>query len=138
MKANEAFVDTSVILRILIHDDEDKAKNAIKLIKNSKRNGLNLHILPVALIETVFVLEKIYKLPKAEIKELTESILNTPEFHCEMEDVFRKAILIYADRNIKFGDALMSCWGLKKGISVVYTYDNKDFKRVEGIFPINP
>jgi hypothetical protein len=27
----------------------------------------------------------------------------------------------------------MSSWAIQKGISVVYTYDTKDFKRVNGL-----
>ena len=138
MKASEAFIDTSVILRILTKDDEAKMGDVVRLIKDSGKNGIYLHVLPIALIETVFVLEKIYKLRKAEIKELIDGILNTPELHCELENIFRKAVSLYAEKNIKFGDALMSSWALQKGVSVVYTYDNKDFKRVSGIEVRNP
>ena len=138
MIINKAFVDTSVILRILIKDDDDKRKNSIALIKDAKSNGLSLYILPIALIETVFVLEKVYKLPKETIKELVEAILNTPEFKIESEDIFRNAISEYVDSNIKFGDALMFYWGFNIGISVVYTYDNKDFKRIKGLEVRNP
>lgn len=138
MKASEAFIDTSVILRILTKDDEAKMGDVVRLIKDSGKNGIYLHVLPIALIETVFVLEKIYKLRKAEIKELIDGILNTPELHCELENIFRKAVSLYAEKNIKFGNALMSSWALQKGVSVVYTYDNKDFKRVSGIEVRNP
>ena len=133
MITNKAFVDTSVILRILVKDDDNKRKNSIALIKNAKNKGLSLYILPIALIETVFVLEKVYKLPKETIKELIEAILNTPELKVELEDIFRKAISEYASKNIKFGDALMSYWGFGIGISIVYTYDSKDFKRIKGL-----
>jgi predicted nucleic acid-binding protein len=27
----------------------------------------------------------------------------------------------------------MGHWGLDKGISVIYTYDEKDFKKIEGL-----
>ena len=138
MKINNAFIDTSVILRILTKDDKNKMEDAVRLIKDSAKNGIYLHVLPIALIETVFVLEKIYKFSKLEIKELIESILNTPELHCELDDVFRKAVFLYSENNIKFGDALMSSWAMQKGISVVYTYDIKDFKRVSGLEVIKP
>jgi predicted nucleic-acid-binding protein len=133
MKINNAFIDISVILRILTKDDKNKMEDAVRLIKDSAKNGIYLYVLPIALIETVFVLEKIYKFSKLEIKELIESILNTPELHCELDDVFRKAVFLYYEKNIKFGDALMSSWAIQKGISVVYTYDTKDFKRVNGL-----
>ena len=61
------------------------------------------------------------------------AILNTPEIKVEMEDIFRSAIEAYAARNIKFADAVMAFWGLDKGISAIYTYDEKDFKRIDGL-----
>jgi predicted nucleic-acid-binding protein len=133
MKTNKAFIDTSVIIRLLIKDDGEKVSKTLNLIKNAKNKGVSLYILPIALIETVYVLEKVYKISKATVKELIEAILNTQEFNIESEQVFRDAISLYLIKNIKFGDALMSCWAFERRISAVYTYDNKDFKRIEGL-----
>lgn len=128
-----AFIDTSVILRILVKDDEIKRKASERLIKNAKREGVILYLLPVAVLETVWVLEKVYKLQRKAIKELIEAILNTSEFRCKMGDVFRKAIKTYEEKNMKFADAVMGYWGLEKGFSVVYTYDEKDYKKIAGL-----
>jgi hypothetical protein len=35
--------------------------------------------------------------------------------------------------NIKFADAVMGYWGLQEGLSTVYTYDEKDFKKIFGL-----
>lgn len=130
---SKAFIDTSVILRLLVRDDDIKRKNAEKLIKGAKDKGITLYLLPVAVMETVFVLEKVYKLEKKSIKDLVTALLNTPEIKVEMEDVFKNAIDVYASKNVKFADAVMGYWGLDKGIPVIYTYDEKDFKRIEGL-----
>jgi predicted nucleic-acid-binding protein len=79
------------------------------------------------------VLEKVYKFGRKLIREHVEAILNAPEFNCEMEDVFKSAIKTYEEKNIKFADAVMGSWGLEKGLSTVYTYDEKDYKRIEGL-----
>lgn len=129
----KAFVDTSIILRILVKDDDLKWKASEKLIKNAKMQGITLYVLPVAIMETVWVLEKVYKLGRKLVREYVESILNTPEFKCEMEDVFKKSIKTYEEKNIKFADAVMGYWGLEKGFSTVFTYDEKDYKRIEGL-----
>ena len=50
-----------------------------------------------------------------------------------MEDVFKKALEVYEGKNIKFADAVMGFWGIEKGITAAYTYDEKDFKRIEGL-----
>ena len=54
----KAFVDTSVILRILLADDDLKRKAAERLLKGARGNSLSLHLLPVAVMEVVFVLDQ--------------------------------------------------------------------------------
>jgi predicted nucleic-acid-binding protein len=129
----KAFVDTSVILRILIKDDELKARAAVNLLKSAGEKDLILYLLPVAVLETVWVLEKVYAFPRKEVREVVEAILNTPELKVEQEAVFRKALKTYVEKNIKFADAVMGYWGLDKGYTTVFTYDEKDFKRIEGL-----
>jgi predicted nucleic-acid-binding protein len=129
----KAIVDTSVILRILLADDDLKRKAAEKLLKESKGKGVSLYLLPVAVMEVVFVLDKVYKLGRKTVQEMVIALLNTPELSIEMEDVFRKAIEAYAERNIKFADAVMAFWGLERGLTAIFTYDEKDFKRVHGL-----
>lgn len=129
----KAFIDTSVILRLLIKDDPAKAKSCEKLLREGEQRGLILYLLPVAIMETVWVLEKIYKFERKTIREIIEAILNTPELKIEMEGVFRKAIRSYEEKNIKFADAMMGYWGLEKDLSVIFTYDEKDYKRIEGL-----
>jgi len=129
----KAFIDTSVILRLLIKDDPPKAKACEKLLKNAKQQELDLYLLPVALLETVWVLEKLYKFERQTIREIVEAILNTSELRIQMELVFRKAIRTYEEKNIKFADAVMGYWGLENNLPVVFTYDEKDYKRIEGL-----
>ncbi len=43
---NRAFIDTSVILRFLIKDDDLKAKAVEKLLLTASSKGTVLHILP--------------------------------------------------------------------------------------------
>jgi predicted nucleic-acid-binding protein len=129
----KAFVDTSVILRILIKDDELKTKASVNLLKNAAEKDLTLYLLPVAVLETVWILEKVYSFPRKAVREVVEAILNTPELKVEQEAVFRKALTTYDEKNIKFADAVMGFWGLDKGYTAVFTYDEKDFKRIEGL-----
>lgn len=129
----KSFIDTSVILRLLVKDDDAKIKASERLLRDAKRNGIALHMLPVAVLETVWVLEKVYKFDRKTIREIVEAILNTPELSIEMGDVFRNALVAYESKNIKFADAVMGYWGLERGFTIVYTYDEKDFKRIEGL-----
>lgn len=129
----KAFIDTSVILRLLVKDDEVKIKSALELFENANQQKISLYLLPVVILEIVWVLEKLYRYDRKNIRELVEAILNTPLIKTENEQVFRDALSSYETKNIKFADAVMGYWGLAKGYTTVYTYDEKDFKRIEGL-----
>ena len=130
---SKAFIDTSALLRLLIKDDEEKRKACETLIRETPHHGITLYMLPVTVLEIVWVLEKVYRYGKKEIREIVEAILNTPELKCELETVFRKALIAYESKNVKFADAVMGYWGLEKGITTVFTYDESHFKRIEGL-----
>lgn len=129
----KAFIDTNVLIRLLIKDDDVKRKSCERLLEKARQKEVILYILPVSVLEVVWVLEKYYKLDKKTIRELVEAVMNTPELKVGMEDVFRKALETYEEKNVKFADAVIGFWGLSDGFTVVYTYDERDFKRIEGL-----
>ena len=133
MSGNKVFIDTSAVLRLLVKDDPAKARAVERLLKESKEKGIVLYVLPVTILEIVWVTEKVYRLSRKAIRELIEAILNTPELKCPLEQVFRQALITYETQNIKFADAVMGYWGLNEGLSTVYTYDEKDFKKISGL-----
>jgi len=133
VSGNKAFIDTSAILRLLVKDDPSKAKAVEKLLRESKDKGTTLFVLPVTILEVVWVTEKVYRFSRKTIRELVEAILNTPELMCPLERVFRQALVTYETQKIKFADAVMGYWGLEEGLSTVYTYDENDFKKISGL-----
>ena len=133
MSGNKAFIDTSVLLRYLVKDDPAKAKAVEKLLRESKDQNMMLYVLPVSILEVVWVTEKVYRLARKTIRELVEAILNTPELKCPLDRVFRHALVAYETQKIKFGDAVMSYWGLQEGLSTVYTHEDNDFKKISGL-----
>jgi len=130
---HRASVDTNVLLRLLIKDDDIKKKACERLLEKAKLKEIHLYILPIVVMEIVWVLEKYYKLDRKTVRELAEAVMNTPELHIEMEDVFRKALRLYEEKNVKFADAVIGYWGLENDISIVYTYDERDFKNIKDI-----
>lgn len=127
----KASIDTNILLRLLIKDDDIKKKACEKLLEKARLKEIQLYILPIVVMEIVWVLEKYYKLDRKTIRELAEAVMNTPELHIEMEDVFRRALRLYEEKNVKFADAVIGYRGLEKGLSIVYTYDEKDFKHIK-------
>ena len=138
MSGNSAFVDTSAILRFLVKDDPAKAKAVEKLLRESKDRRTTLFVLPVTILEIVWVTEKVYRLSRKTIRELVEAILNTPELKCPWEPVFRQALVTYETHKVKFADAVIGHWGLTEGLSTIYTYDENDFRKIPGLQVLRP
>jgi uncharacterized protein len=135
---NRAFLDTSAILRMLVQDEDLKAEAVENLIRTAPEKGLVLYVIPVTILEIVWVLEKVYRYPKKVIRELTEAIINTPQLKVELAGVFLNALKVYEEKNVKFADALMAFWAIDEGIITTYTYDEKDFKRIDGLTVLKP
>lgn len=123
---------------MLVRDDDLKARACRRLLRESKQKDMLFCLLPVTILEIVWVLEKVYKFERKNIRELVEAILNTPELKTELDDVFRKALAVYEEKNVKFADAVMGYWGLERKVSTVFTYDEKDFKRIDGLDVLKP
>ena len=85
---NKAFIDTSAILRMLVQDDDLKAKAVENLIRNAPEKGITLYVIPVTILEIVWVLEKVYKYPKKAVRDLAEAIINTPQLKVDFAGVF--------------------------------------------------
>jgi predicted nucleic-acid-binding protein len=134
----KAVIDTNILVRLIVNDDENQREACVRLLEKAKHKELQLYLLPVSVLETVWVMEKYYKLPKKTVREFIEAILNTREIICEMEEMFKKALAFYEGKNIKFADAIIGCWGMENGIDSIYTYDDKDFKRIDGLKVLKP
>ena len=130
---SKAVIDTNVLVRLFVRDDRIKAASGKKLLEQALANGHVFDVPGIVLLELVWVLEKHYKIERPQVREYAESVLNTPVFRCEMENVFRKALEDYVERRVKFADAVIAAWGMERGIKTVYTFDERDFKKIKGI-----
>jgi len=60
-------LDTNVLIRFLVRDDEEQFERAERLIRRAARAGEPVFISLLVLLETEWVLRSRYKLSKAEI-----------------------------------------------------------------------
>jgi len=71
-------VDTNLIVRYLVQDDEHQVKIAAKLFAASDQEELILVVLPVVLTECVFVLESFYKQDRDDIVRALAAFIAGP------------------------------------------------------------
>ena len=62
------FLDTNILLRYLTRDDEAKARRALALMIRVERGEEQVVTSPMVIFETVFTLEKSYRIARSTIK----------------------------------------------------------------------
>jgi predicted nucleic-acid-binding protein len=125
----KGILDTSVILRFLTGNSADKKEKIKKLIRDATSEKSTFFVPLLVIIELVYVLEKIYKLKKEDVRERVESLLTLQPVEIESEDVVLESLRLYAEENIKYGDAMILAKSRILDIKPVYTFDKKDFKK---------
>ena len=109
-------VDTNVVLRYLLRDNEVQSQIAKVLIESGAR------LLPEVLMETSHVLRTFYKIDKPEIATQLLTVLRWAEI--ENKDVMIRAVNIFAETKLDFVDCILAAYHELKG-DVVFTFDKK-------------
>jgi len=96
-------VDTNVVIRLLVHDDEQQGAQARSLFDSD-----DVWIGSTVLLEAAWVLESVYGLPGAEIAESLSRLLGLPNVRVENPGAVASA-LAAARQGIELADALHLC-----------------------------
>lgn len=130
----DPYIDTDVIIRLLTGDDPQKRKDATALFEKVAEDELILAAPDTVIADAVFVLSSpnLYHLPRIEIRDLLVSLLRYPSFKVDNKQSVIKALDLYADLNLDFGDALLAVLTQQSPDKLIYSYDH-DFNKVKGI-----
>lgn len=131
------FLDTNVILRHLLRDDEEKAYRSKEFLHRLERRETRARTSDTVIHEVVYVLERTYHTPKAEISDLLLPIILFPGLVLPGKRLYIRAFELYVDRNISFADAYSVALMERLNIDQVVSYDTH-FDRIEGIRRIEP
>jgi predicted nucleic-acid-binding protein len=130
-------LDTNVIIRFLTRDDKKKAEKCRELFEAAVKGKIKLFITDLTIAEVVWVLEKIYKLTKREIRLNIETILNTLNLTFQNKNIILESIVLYDIYDIDFIDVYHKIYMQKADIKSIYSYD-KDFDMFEDIQRLEP
>lgn len=77
--------------------------------------------------EIVYVLEKVYKISRLEIRGVLNELLNMPNVICDFKELLVDSLERYAEINIDFVDSILASY--KKCFNYeIYTFDKKLIK----------
>jgi len=85
-------VDTNVIVRFLVCDDEKQAMAVREMLKKAEKKRDCMFISLLVLLETIWVLESAYNKTKFEIITAINNIRQMPVFEFETDEVVERLI----------------------------------------------
>ena len=131
--SKKVVIDTNLLVRYLINDDQKKAEAVDNLLDKAMKGEVRIVVPSVVIAELVWVLESFYQMKAAAILELVEAIVNTSGLDVIDKSMVISALRLYKNRNIDFIDAWIIEFAKERGIKTIYTFDKKHFRDIEGI-----
>jgi predicted nucleic-acid-binding protein len=117
-------LDTNVLVRYLTQDDPIQWRKATEIMERRLTEENPGFVSIVAMVETVWVLERAYRLAAREIAAAVERMLQADVFVIENEqEVFTAMIAL--KKGHSFADAIIAALGAKAGCSFTLTFDQK-------------
>ena len=118
-------IDTNVLIRYLVRDDEAQFERARKLIKREVAAGRRVFVNQLVLMETEWVLRSRYAVPKNQIIEAVSGLLNATDVQFEDEPAVEEALFIWKDSIADFADCLIGAKNRRLGCRTTATFDAK-------------
>ena len=116
--------DTNALIRMLVEDDEDQSKEVRNVVNFAENSSTKILILPEVLIETVWVLEAVYKCSRKEISEFLDSLIETSIFTIADLSVISSSIKQYK-KGGDFADMVIIGQAKNRKAKLFFSFDKK-------------
>ena len=116
-------IDTNVLVRFLVRDDEAQFDRARKLIKRELAAGRRIFVSQLVLLETEWVLRSRYSLAKIQIIAAVSGLLDANDLSVEDEPAVEEALFTWKDTATDFADCLIGARNRRLGCRATATFD---------------
>jgi len=121
-------VDTNLLVRFLVNDDEKQGKKVFKLFRDAELEGDVYFVSILVLLELIWVLSAVYERSKKDILNAIEGLNSMPILMIEKSDAVFKALHDAKKSNFDLPDLLIAYCSVSDGCESVLTFDRKAAK----------
>lgn len=125
--AKKIIPDTNILLRYLLQDHDEHYHEAEAFFEKVRNGETEAIVLESVLVETVYVLNKYYAVPREAIADTLKDLLRYKGVSMHDREKMMKALDLYALDVVEMVDCLLAVHGREKGSSVL-TFDKKLMK----------
>lgn len=116
-------LDTNVLVRLVLHDDEAQARAAERLVIRARRERTEIFVADAVLCELVWVLTRRLKLARDEIAEVLNRVLRTELMVVSDATAVEQALAAWGSGPGDFADYLIREQARAAGAAEVVTFD---------------
>lgn len=131
------FLDTNILLRYFTNDDEMKAEQALNLLQRLERGGETVETSLMVIAETIFTLERFYKVSKPQTREMLQDLLSLPHLKLPGKSLCQAALDLHVTANVSFVDAYNAVYMRSRGLTEIYSWDT-DFDGLLDLVRVEP
>ena len=121
-------LDTNVLVRYLAQDDRTQAALAVRLVERELTEREPGYISLLVLVETCWVLKRLYGATPGELRATVRDLLDTRQFAVEHRTVIVLALARLGEGAGDFADALIAQLALAAGCPRTFTFDRNAAK----------
>jgi predicted nucleic-acid-binding protein len=121
-------IDTNVIVRLIVNDDERQSRAAERFIREHGGSGTPCYVSNMILIETVWVLETVYGFDRSAVADALAGLLEAEQLEFDSPIDIAAAVEDFRHGRAEFADCLIGRINLLAGCSHTVTFDRKAAK----------
>jgi len=121
-------LDTNILIRFLVKDDELQAKAVYKLFKHAESKAETFFITILVVLETIWVLEAVYDASRQEILDSIDELMLMPLLAFQAQSAIRSFISSARENKTDLSDLLIAHYAKDSGAVPVITFDKRAAK----------
>jgi predicted nucleic-acid-binding protein len=116
-------VDTNVLLRLTLMDNETQLAQATALIEDALKSRRGVFINAVVLCEYVWTLARTYRATRQEQSEAVRQYLDRPPYRLFDDTIVRNALELFENSKADFADCLIGAMNEAVPVKKTYSFD---------------
>jgi predicted nucleic-acid-binding protein len=116
-------LDTNVLVRFLVRDDEQQSKAVYRKFKQTEADKEVLFLPALVVLETVWVLESVYKVTRQDIVNSLDQLMLMPILEFEAQSAIRSFVASARENKTDLSDLLIGHYARVVGCECVITFD---------------
>jgi predicted nucleic-acid-binding protein len=118
-------IDTNALISFVTDRNPEQQQRIAPLIESAANLKVQILCHQQVLVEFIYVMDRIYHVPKDEIGRMINDFLEMPGIEVIHEIDFNEVLLCWPDPIPDFGDAVIAAIGKITKRSIIVTFDQK-------------